>query len=430
MCLKQILTFLILATLCLSPTLLCDLFDQNFLIPKQLVFQLFVLVAFILWVWRCNNICIDKVNHLLLSCLLFFSWAAISSLLSANPFVALSKYTFWLCGVLFAILLIRIPLRKSLVKKVWFTVMFIVVGISYLQYAGFSPVPMVRPLFYGSTLGNPNFVACLGATTAISLCGYIPLLHGYKKILCATLILFFIFPVLFIGSRGALLGLFVACIIFSALRKNYLLILSAVVLFATMLFIPTYQGRSLWNKEHTKHYGATRERIVIWVSSWRTFREHSWLGTGFEQWYQRAWYHKNRFATARGNEVYKPATKRIFVHTHNDYLEIFVETGIIGGCLFIVLILSGLYYAYTNYTKARCSSKAGHFAALFVLLTHSLVSFPLQTAFGYMCLLVNWFFVLHTPSQNTAIQKPAWAIIAMLLLLICNTVSWAFAHLI
>ncbi|BBM84166.1 O-antigen ligase family protein [Candidatus Uabimicrobium amorphum] len=427
---KHILTFFILTTMCLSATLLCDLFDQNFLIPKQLVFQLCTLIAFTLWIWRHNNIYIRKVNPLLLSCLLFFSWAAISSFVSPNPFVAISKYTFWFCGVLFLALLIHIPLRKSLVKQTWFTIMFVVVGISYLQYAELSPVPMVRPNFYGSTLGNPNFVACLAAATAVSLCGYIKTLCGYRKICCVISIIFFIFPVLFIGSRGALVGLFVACIVFILLRKNYFAMLSVAILFVVMCSIPLYQGRSLWNKESFHQYGATRERIVIWVSSWRTFREHMWVGTGFEQWYQKAWHHKNRFATARGNEVYKPATKRIFAHTHNDYLEIFLETGIIGGCLFIVLLLLMLYYAYTDYKKTRCSIGAGHFAALFVLLTHSLVSFPLQTAFGYMCLLLNWFFILRTPSHSTTIQKPAWAIIAMLLLLICNTISWAFAHLI
>ncbi|WP_372367743.1 O-antigen ligase family protein [Candidatus Uabimicrobium sp. HlEnr_7] len=420
---------MILTSICFYPIVLCDYFDQNFLIPKQLVFQVSVLVIFILWTCKYKYIPIYHRGFLTKSVLLFFLWTAICSFVSPNPFIALNKYTFWLSGVLFILLLEALSLRGSTLFLMWIVVMFVVVSVSYMQWLGFSPVPVIRSYFYGSTLGNPNFVACLSATTAISLLGYAFSSHGRQKILWIVLILFFIFPVFFIGARGVFVGLLVAVSIFCFLRKAYLATITLLLLFFLASLLPFYQGRSMLNKENFNQYGATKERVVVWVSSWKTFQQNLLFGTGFEQWHEQAWYYKNRFVSKNGNEIYRQAKKRIFTHTHNDYLEIFVETGVVGGCLFIVLLLAMLYYAYKSYQVTSCYKKAGHLAALSVLLTHALVSFPLQTTFGYVCFLLNWFFSLNAPMEKN-IERQSLATCLVLLLLLCNTVSWAFAHLI
>lgn len=87
------------------------------------------------------------------------------------------------------------------------------------------------------------------------------------------------------------------------------------------------------------------------------------------------------FGTGLGSFIniypsYEPLyeTHQLYVnHTHNDYVELLLETGILGAVLFLLFIILLIF----GLAKSKLSQAAG--IAVFALAAHSLIDYPLRT---------------------------------------------------
>lgn len=133
-------------------------------------------------------------------------------------------------------------------------------------------------------------------------------------------------------SRGAWLTIAVLLPVLTyrylSYNKKYIYVLLLIVTVLASMFVlnPTFQNRLLSITNITTDR-SNADRIIIWESSWNMFKAHSVIGVGLGQF--RSVY----------NEKYKlPEVTQDLVHSHNNIVQIVVESGIIGLLGFFYLI--------------------------------------------------------------------------------------------
>ena len=73
------------------------------------------------------------------------------------------------------------------------------------------------------------------------------------------------------------------------------------------------------------------------------------------------------------------AIKGVWIHAHQDYIETFVEWGIIGGMIWVSLLGTGIFRGWSKlFGGARELSTVAAVVAISVTLVHCMVDFPLQ----------------------------------------------------
>jgi len=148
----------------------------------------------------------------------------------------------------------------------------------------------------------------------------------------------------FIAGKTLLLGLLAAsitCILFSYSREAYLALAGSICFIALVrirwLIIPILAAALAWQtilpvavqERMSMSYSSTdngfapqldasgQERIILWTDAWQLIRENPIIGTGF-----MTYSHLSRVGTYRD--------------THNFYLKMLVETGVLGLLLFVI----------------------------------------------------------------------------------------------
>lgn len=110
-----------------------------------------------------------------------------------------------------------------------------------------------------------------------------------------------------------------------------------------------------------------QSRILIWKGAWHLWQHTPWYGIGIENYK----YFYPAFSL--------PGDGSSLEYAHNDYLQLLIETGILGISLLLSLILAFVYYCI-RYFKARITSSSQvmlvtQMAVLLSLLLHSCVDF-------------------------------------------------------
>jgi O-antigen ligase len=164
------------------------------------------------------------------------------------------------------------------------------------------------------------------------------------------------------GSRGGLLGFVAGGVAFLAVSRRRRIVVGALVLLAStgLLWVGLSQ-----QVEGFVHRGS-KVRLDIWGDSLRLIPLHPLFGAGF-----------NAFGTAY------PPRQRVWTMnwigtTHNDYLQVVVDLGLVGAVAAAILIATLL-------TRGRASAgqgavPAGLFAGLVAVMGHNLVDANWQLA--------------------------------------------------
>lgn len=221
-----------------------------------------------------------------------------------------------------------------------------------------------------STLDNPNIlaeylvIACSIGTGLFLQCG-----TAWKKRIVAVATLINVMCLLATFSRGGWLGLALACFIILYYEERKLIPVILTLGAMLLVFLPVEvmeRIKSIANISDT----ANAYRFIIWSASLRMFKDSWLIGNGYGTF----------------NQIYPgySATTVNFVHAHNVFLNIAVETGIWGLLMFLfnvaVTCKAGLvtarnaidqYYRRLSYTST---------AALSGLLSHGLVDHVLYDA--------------------------------------------------
>jgi O-antigen ligase len=95
-------------------------------------------------------------------------------------------------------------------------------------------------------------------------------------------------------------------------------------------------------------------------------------------------------------------------HAHDDYLELFLQTGVVGAVL-IILFLVWFFWASARAWRAPAQSQTAQMGraasvSIAILLAHSVVDYPLRTAalatlFAFLCGCLATSFPKTRPPQ-------------------------------
>lgn len=142
-------------------------------------------------------------------------------------------------------------------------------------------------------------------------------------------------------------------------------------------------------------------RREIWQATGRLVRDYPWFGVGFGAFP----YVYPRYDPSAG-------TQRV-EQTHNDYLQVLADTGVVGGgiAIFFVVLLfvRGLAMAQTQDRRHR-SIVLGALAGCFAMAVHSLVDFNLQvTVNAQLALVLAGLATMRDPlaANHEETRRPA-----------------------
>ena len=247
-----------------------------------------------------------------------------------------------------------------------------------------------------STFGNPNYLASYLAG-AIPLLIYFFLYHKRWRIFYLVAIGTLYTGLLITYTRGAWVALFFSVILtiflilifqgkrFFSLHKIPLILLLILVFSLTFVFsIPNplnLKKKSVIERGASvlEFTSSATQRLLIWQVAVQLIKERPLFGWGigtFGLHYPEA---QGEFLSRAGNKNYIPQANRS-IHAHNDYLEIWVETGIVG-ILLLLWVIGNFYRKIFLCLKKTTSASFSAFlifitASISCFLIHATVSFP------------------------------------------------------
>jgi putative inorganic carbon (HCO3(-)) transporter len=187
------------------------------------------------------------------------------------------------------------------------------------------------PLGYGS-----NQTAAFLAQFAMFFWGVVQFVkNGRYKLFCYGLVALTIFATMYTFSRGAYLALIVGVFILGALKNRKLLVLGTVFLLTWQFVVPTAvrQRINMTETSNGQLESSANERVRLWQAAEESILSSPVLGTGF-------------------------ATYQLEEHldnlkdTHNWYVKVMVETGIVGLIIVLFMFQQMLAVAYRLFRKA------------------------------------------------------------------------------
>jgi O-antigen ligase len=132
--------------------------------------------------------------------------------------------------------------------------------------------------------------------------------------------------------------------------------------------------------------GAVRERLEMWRTAWRAFREHPWNGVGVNQFGK---YSQAQVALGNANESIAK-----YQHPHSEYLEALSTLGVTGGITIILIFVLPLIYflRHAGDPCERVATQAG--AGAGVVLLFALCALTDNVFYRPMPQSIYMFFVL------------------------------------
>ena len=192
---------------------------------------------------------------------------------------------------------------------------------------------------------------------------------------------------LFNGTRGVWLALAVvipisAFMYYGTIKKSLLyIVIVAAVVGIIVQSVPALQARvaSIPDPSHASN----KERVLIWNSAWKMFKDHPITGVGLNQ-------YTHKYQTEYISPV---ARERTLTHAHNNFLQMLAENGIIGFLAFCFMFGSFLFYSVKDWLKYHDTSTLMFFTITSAILLQGLTDFN----FGltkmmqlYFCLMVMY----------------------------------------
>jgi O-antigen ligase len=142
-------------------------------------------------------------------------------------------------------------------------------------------------------------------------------------------------------SRGGLIAAAICTVAAFVLARRKAAAIAGVVLVVAMAGVFFTAQPSAFNRV-TDFSGGGTGRTELWGIAWRIWKEHPVTGIGLDNFRQESF----RYVRKQRNLQYVRLIAERPDHVHNTYLEILVETGIVGLGLFLAVILGCLQAAW------------------------------------------------------------------------------------
>jgi O-antigen ligase len=211
----------------------------------------------------------------------------------------------------------------------------------------------VGPLADGS-----NETAAFLAQFAMFFWGFVQFVKRKRfKLLGYGLIATTLFAAMYTFSRGGYLAVLVGVFVLGLLKDRKLLVILGVFLFTWQVILPTAVRQRVTMTENANGQleSSAQERVNLWKESWDLIKQSPIVGHGF-------------------------ATFQLGQHTanlrdtHNWYVKVMVETGIIGLIMALILLQQTLALSYRLFRRAHDPLYRGLGLGLFIALCSSMTA--------------------------------------------------------
>jgi O-antigen ligase len=145
-------------------------------------------------------------------------------------------------------------------------------------------------------------------------------------------------------------------------------------------------GRSIEQLQTGEAAGESLSRSGIWRDTGKLIGANLWFGVGLGA-------YESVFPAYSLNNI-----EMVVTHTHNDYLQILADCGVIGGLLagwFLVVIFRAVWQAIKSPDGFLAALALGCGAGIFAMLLHSLFDFNLQIPSNALLFLMLCAIVSH-----------------------------------
>jgi len=267
--------------------------------------------------------------------------------------------------------------------------LFVIGGVLCTLYGFFDPAQVER--FQGA-LGQPNGYA-LTMTPRIPIAlALMNIEKGFwKKIFLFVMVAFISYGIILSGSRGGLLSVCLALILFLMFQKNKIVwfaLVSLIFIIGYLVMPEDIKLRvGLTDTPANSDLGnSTDRRLTYQIYGMDLFQQHPILGVGLDG-----------FA-----EAYAKSEYRFLIHTrnlrvaHNTYLEIATGTGVAGLIPFFGILASALYIAW-KYSQKKFAMINPTLVTLSAGLFAALGGYYLGMLFGSRQYEKTFWFLLALP---------------------------------
>ena len=398
----------IIAMIVLIPTIFYPRVINIFDPIKTLTFSLLVIVGLMLWGFNILKKEELKIisNPLNIPVLSFIIICVLSLIWSNNPFISLKELPLFLAGPLLYFIIVNDIYNERQINRIISAILimgglFGIYGI--LQYNGIDfsfwignygrgkvfglfgnvgyfaeylilPLPIAISLFLVSKNKTIKILLLIGILTMAST-----ITLTFTRTSYLSLVISFIFMLLlFVISRGKRL--------FKENKKIFIVILTAIVLIVSLFVIPTSLNEKgtilskIKERVSISQLGSefsTGRRVAIWKYTIPMIKDYPLLGSGIGSFKYNSLRYQAKFFDQGDNRALYPYG--VADKTHNEYLQLGAELGIIGLIIFIWLI-----FAYFNYgLKILKREKDRYKQGVIIGLMGSVMAFLIDSIFWF-----------------------------------------------
>lgn len=411
---ERLLRFLFYGAV-ITPLLLIDYLFFPYITSKMLALEALILVALLGWValWRKDpGQYQPKITWLVMAIAGYLGVSFIAALQGINfwrsfwsTFERMDGVFTWIC--LFIFIIVLETLQKT--RDHWTTLLraslaiSIVIDLKAVSFFGIFSGELASPLSYYGTygiFGNTLYLAIYSVAhivIALILMRYlsegVKTFKGlYEKFYSRWGIYYVVglvsnsFILLLTGARGPLLGLLLGSIVglvwyslSSRISGKLLLKGGGIGILLLLALLGIFRNTPLVQRLTTIGFSASPDRLINWEVAYKAFQERPVLGWGSNNYLVA----QNEFFNPRLTEI----TRQGFDRTHNKYLEILVDTGVIGFIAytaifavvfwqlfrrrkdepFLTALLAGFFIAYL-FQNITVFDTPGSYFPLFLLL--------------------------------------------------------------
>lgn len=404
----------IIAMIVLIPTIFYPRVINIFHPIKTLTFSLLVIVGLVFWGFNVLKKEEFKIisNPLNIPVLSFIIICVLSLIWSNNPFIGLKELPLFLAGPLLYFIIVNNIYNEWQIKLIIGAV--IIVGALFgiygiLQYNGIDfsfwignygrgkvfglfgnagyfaeylmlPLPITISLFLVSKNKTVKILLLMGILTMASSIALTFTRTPYLSLVTSSIFML----LLFVISQGKRL--------FKENIKIFIAIFIAIVLIVSLFVIPTSLNEKgtviskIKKRTSISNIGnefSTGRRTAIWKYTMLMIKDRPWLGAGIGTFKYNSLRYQAKFFDQEDNRALYPygaADK-----THNEYLQLGAELGIIGLIIFIWLMLAYFNYGLKILKREKDRYKQGMIIGLMGSVTAFLVDsifwFPLHHSF-------------------------------------------------
>lgn len=405
----------IIALIILVPIVFYPYIINIFHPAKELTATLLVVIGMMFWGFKI----IDKEKMQFISTPLnlpvlgFMAICALSLFWSDSPFISLKELPLFLAGPLLYFMVVNNVHNEKQINRIIGTV--IIVGALFgvygiLQYNGIDflfwvgnvergkvfglfgnagyfaeylilPLPIAVSLFLVSKNKIIKLLLLIGILTMASAIAL-----TFTRTPYLSLVISFIFMLLlFVISRGKRL--------FKENKKIIIIILTTIVLIISLFVIPTSLNEKgtvlskIKERVSISQLGSeffTGRRVAIWKYTIPMIKDYPLLGSGIGTYkYNTLKYQAIFFDQGENRSLYPHGFAD---KTHNEYLQLWAELGVIGLVMFLWLIISYFNYGFKTLRKIKNNYRQG----IIIGLMGSIIAFLVDAIF---------WFPMHQPAN-------------------------------